>query len=172
MKHISLFFLVLLLAPVLYSCNGNRNEDDSDVILEDIFIDDFLIPNEKVKETIGEILLEFLSNCSDYHRDTISFQIECPASWNVLRNSNPSSIKITEIDTNRFYLTINERTDAGTYVSWNNIFVKLLLQKIKTILDTGTYSLCVTPDDISPQSQLSSYYDSIVETVIYFRGVL
>lgn len=159
MKFIPFFFIFLLLSPVLYSCNRNRSEKDS-LIMEDIFEIDVFRPTDIVRNSIGELLLSLHQNRFDYLGDSICIQIECSTSWNPSRNTNPYSVKINEIDTDWFFLSINEGVDTEISMDWDKLSDEPILRTIKTILDTGTYYLCcINHVDVTPQSILDRYHD-------------
>lgn len=139
--------------------------------MEEFFVVYNLIPNDNVKKTLGEGLLPFVSNLPDNYGDTIRLEIECPAFWNPLENDNMFSIKITEIETAGFYLVINDDTEAGHYLHWDRLSDRPLLRTVKTILDTGTYSLhCVEFEEWTKSFfDVCREYDSIVRTDINFE---
>ena len=163
------FPIVLILCCLsLFSCDGSRGVEDS-VVMEDYFEVDVFIPNDDVKEAIGKKMLSFIPN----DIDSTCIQIECNAIWNVSDNDNPYSIRVVEIDTSWFYLTINEGKATESIMNWGRLTDRPILQTIKAILDTGTYSLCcINHDDVSPQSLLNRYYDSIAETEIKLKMCL
>ena len=174
MKQISMILSALLLSPILYSCNGNRSEEE-DIIMEDFFLGDTFEPNNDVKQTINESLSSLSPNIFDYFGDSISITIHCRAMWNTSRNTNPYSIKINEVDTDWFFVTINEDFATETTMDWEKPSYRPILRTIKTILDAGTYVLCcMNIDDITPQSILNMYhdFDSIAMTDIYFKMYL
>ena len=167
MKRIFPITVLFLFPIIIYSCNNNG---DADYLYEDYFEVHVLIPNNDVKESIGKNVLSFISSRLNYDIDNMCAQVECNAIWKVSNIDDPSSIKVIEIDTSLFYLTINEDSDTETLVTWDNVSAMPLLQTIKTILDTCTYSLyCENHNDVSPNFLLSSYIDSIAETEIYFK---
>ena len=169
------FPIVLILCCLsLFSCDGSRGVEDS-VVMEDVFEVDVFKPNNDVKEAIGESLLSLIPNRFTFEGDSICIKIECHTKWNVSENTNPYSIRIDEIDTNLFFLTINEGLDTETTMVWGKPSDRPILRTIKTILDTGTYSLCcINIDDVTPQSILNMYHDfgSIAMTDINFRMCL
>ena len=168
MKHILITFVAILLSSFLFSCNGNKKEMDS-LVCEDFFEVIVLSPNDDVKKAIGDSMLSFILNHSDYYGDTLIIKIECNARWETSRNDDPFLIRINEIDTSWFYLTINEGESTETSMNWKKEKDRPILKTIKAILDTGSFSLyCFNYDDVSPQSILSRYYDSIAKTEISF----
>lgn len=174
MKFISFFYAVLLLSSVLYSCSGKISGEDSidSIVIEDFFEVDVFKPNDDVKKAIGESLMPLISNRLDYSRDSTCIQIECHAIWDASRNTNPYSIKINEIDTNWFFLTINEGLDTEISIDWDRLSDRQILRTIKTILDSGTYSLCcINFDNVTSQSILNRYHNfgSIARTDINFK---
>ena len=139
------------------------------LVCEDLFEVIVLSPNDDVKKAIGDSMLSFILNHSDYYGDTLIIKIECNARWETSRNDDPYLIRINEIDTSWFYLTINESESTETSMNWKKEKDRPILKTIKAILDTGSFSLCcLNYDDVSPQSILSGYYDSIAETEISF----
>ena len=175
MKHFLIIFVTFLLVTIGCSCNSNKGEEDPNVIMEDIFLVDVLVPDENVKETIGESLLSIIPTLIDDYEDTICINIHGSANWNTSENNDPSSIKIINVDTCRFYITINNGTDQETLITWSRLSGRPLLRTIMTILDTGSYSLhCVNYDE-SLEKVLDSYrdyYDPIVYTDIDFEMYL
>ena len=160
--------MAALLSCCLFSCNEKKQQLDS-MVCEDFFEVIVLLPNDDVRKSIGERISAYVSNRSDYYEDTLKIKIECNASWETSRNKDPFLIKINEIDTNCFYLTLNSGESAETLMNWGKKKYRPILRAIKTILDTGSFSLCcLNCDDVSPQSILSRYYDSIAETEISF----
>ena len=140
-----------------------------DLATEDLFEVYVLVPHDDVKKTIGESISSSIFNRTDYYGDTLYIEIECNACWKTSRNNDPYLIKINEIDTDWFYMRINEGTSAETVMNWVNEKDRPILQTIKAVLDTGSFSLyCFNYDDVSPQSILSRYYDSIAKTEINF----
>ena len=169
MKHILIVLVAILLSSLLCLCRGNHNEWDSLETEEDIFQAIVLLPNDDVKKAIGQSISSFIHDRSFYHEDTLKITIECIAFWETSRNDDPFLIKIIEIDTSWFYLTINEDESTETSMNWEKGKDRPILQTIKAILDTGSFSLyCFNYDDVSPQSILSRYYDSIAKTEISF----
>ena len=167
MKHILIVLVAILLSSLLCLCRGNHNEWDS-LETEDLFQAIVLLPNDDVKKAIGQSISSFIHDRSFYHEDTLNITIECSAFWETSRNDDPFLIKIIEIDTSWFYLTINEDESTETSMNWKKGKDRPILQTIKAILDTGSFSLCDLNYDESPQSILSSYYDSIARTDISF----
>lgn len=170
MKHISIVFAAFLLAAVGCSCNGNKGEEDD--VMEEHFIVYNLIPNDNVKETLSEYLLPFVTTLPDDYGDTICIEIESAAYWSPLENDNMFSMKITELDTARFYLVINDDTEAGHFLVWEMLSNRPLLRRpIKTILDTGTYYLHSVDGDEWAKSYFDDCreYGAIVLTDIDFK---
>ena len=167
MKSILKIIGYFALFTTLWSCGCNQSEMDSDVV-EDYFEVDVLVPNEETFSEIGEKTSNWTFYCLLDDKDSICMHIECFAIWNVSRNKDPHAIKIIEVDTSWFYLTIH---DGSEYImSWRNQSDRPLLWAIKTILDTSTYSLvCINHDYVSPQTLLNDYIDSVVETKISFK---
>ena len=174
MKLISCIYIALLLSPVLYSCNGNRSDEDS-IVMEDVFEIDVFKPNDEVIRSIDDSLSSIIPPLFEHLEDSICIQIECHASWNTSSNPDPYSITINEVDTNWFFVTINEGLNAETILDWDKPSDRLILRTIKKILDAGTYVLCCTNiDNINPQSILNMYhdFDSMARTDIDFKMCL
>ena len=165
MKHILIIFVVTFFSSFIFSCNIKIKE--TDVETEDLFLAIVLSPNDDVKKTIVDNLSSYILNRLDYYGDTWCIDIVCDAIWDTSRNNDPFLIKINEIDTSLFLLTINEGEYAETLMDWRNGKDRPILQTIKAILDTGSFSLSsLNYDDISPRSILNSYFDSVVTTPI------
>lgn len=170
MKSILKIIGSFALFTTLWSCGCNQSEMDSDVI-EDYFEVGVLVPTEDILPKIGEKTSNLTFDCHIDDKDSICMQIECNAIWNVSSNKDPYAIKIIEVDTSWFYLTIYDGTEH--IMSWRNHSDRPLLWAIKTILDTSTYSLvCINHDDVSPQTLLNGYIDSVAETEICFKMCL
>ena len=149
--------------------NSLTTEDS--LATEDIFAVIVLLPNEDVKKTIADIISPFIHYRSDYYEDTLNIKIECYTRWEPSRNDDPFLIKINEIDTSWFYLTINEGESTEAFTNWDKRKDRPILRNIKAILDTASFSICcLNFDDISPQFILSNYSDddSIALTMISF----
>ena len=163
---------ILFLFPIIICSCNNSNRADS-LVIEDYFEVPGLIPNNNVKKAIGKNVLSCISGRFDYDIDTVCAQVECNAIWNVSECTDPSSIKVIEIDTSWFYLTINKGKTTESIMNWSCLADRPILQYIKKILDTGTYSLyCVNYNDVSPQSLLNNYIDSVAKTEISFKVFL
>lgn len=170
MKFIPLFYLFFLISPFLYSCNGNRCEEYSSIedsfIMEDFFEIEILSPNNDTKKAIGEYVSSFIRNSSDYCEDTLNIEINCFASWEPSRNDNPYLININEIDTDWFYLTINEGESTENSINWAKRKDRQILQPIKEILEAGTFYIFCDNCDVSPQNLLDRYFAPMVKTEI------
>lgn len=162
MRIIICIVSVILLLCIFCSCNCKKTVED-EYIMEDYFIVEILIPNDNAIRDIGKELSNHIPNFSMNNND--SLVIECEAIWNVSKNAEPSSIRIIEIDTNLFIIS----DSARILFDWDRQSDRSVLQTIKSILDTATYSLiCDNHDEVTPQSIIDGYYDSIVKTMIYF----
>lgn len=169
MKSSIKIIIVLISSAILYSCNSNISNNDTSLI-EDYFEVDVLLPSDELKEQIRESVASYFINCHIHDKDNVFIQIECNAVWDVTRNPDPSVIKIVEIDTSWFYLTISDSLSYESILNWSNPTDKEILYSVKTILDTGTYSLCcVNHDNVSSQSLLNRYINTIAETAINFK---
>lgn len=173
MKNL-LIFIAFLMVAIWSSCG--RNKGGEDVIMEDFFPVQILIPDDNVRETLSEYLLPFVTNLPDDYGDTICIGISCPAFWTPVENDNMFSLKITEIENEMFFLTINDDTEAGHYILWDRLSDRPLIRDVTTILDTGTYSLhCEGFEETESFEETKSFfddcreYDSIVRTDIIFE---
>lgn len=156
-----------LLPLVVSSCGSNGRNEDS-LITEDYFEVGVLEPSDAVKKTIANVFSSLFRIDPLCNKDSICLKIECNAIWNVANNEDPSSIRVIGMDTTWFYLTIDEGSDSELTMNWNRPTERPILRTIKTILDTGTFSLyCINHDDVSPQRLLDAYINSVAETEIY-----
>ena len=171
MKNRFVAIFIFTAFVLMISCNiGNRHELNQDDLTVDHFEVDVLIPNDDVKKAVEKSTYNLINSHTIDSNDTIRIRIECDAIWEPSNNANPLSIKIAEVDTSWFYLTINEGLRTETTMNWRNPSDRALLHAIKTILDTSTYSLqCVNCDDITPQSILDTYVGPFAETRIDFK---
>ena len=169
MKYVLRAIWAIIIFAALCSCFDNQDGQKDDVIVDHFEID-VLKPHDDVKKTIDECVSSQIYDYSMSSNDAIRIRIECDAIWEPSNNANPLSIKIAEVDTSWFYLTINEGLRTETTMNWRSPSDRALLQTIKTILDTSTYSLqCVNRDDITPQSILDAYVGPFAETRIDFK---
>lgn len=181
------FFIRLLLCglmpAIVYSCHGVRTEevpssyehshtfsktdmpfenDEDTSVLIDFFEWEHLESSEAVKRKISENVSYFLYGHAAY-KDAFSLHVDCKAIWNSSQNDKPSHIKICEIDTNLFYVTINPGLGSEIQMDWHSD--KPLLRIIKSILDTATYTLHVN-EELAYESYLGYYWgDSIVTAI-------
>ncbi len=173
MKKIFSILIWMTLLPVFVSSCGSNGREENSFIIEDYFEVGVLEPDDAVKKTIEDVLGGLVSEYPVSHKDSICINIECNAVWNVLNNERTSSIKVTSIDTSWFYLTIDEGECTEVIINWDKPTEKPILRTIKSILDTGTFSLyCINHDNVSPERLLNAYIDSLVETEINFKMYL
>lgn len=155
-----------LLALIVSSCGSKERNEDS-IVTEDHFEVGVLEPSDAVKKTIADVFSSLFRINPVCHKDSICLNIECNAIWNVANNEDPSSIRVIDMDTTWFYLTIDEGEDTEVIMNWDRPTERPLLRTIKTVLDTGTFSLyCVNHDDVSPKRLLNAYIDSVAKTEI------
>jgi hypothetical protein len=155
-----------LFALIVSSCGGKERNEDS-IVTADHFEVGVLEPSDAVKKTIENAFLPLISDYPVYHKDSICLNIECNAIWDVTNNEDPSSIRVISMDTTWFYLTINEGGSTELIMNWDTPKERSVLRTIKSILDTGTFSLyCINHDDVSPKRLLNAYFDSIARTEI------
>lgn len=170
MKHILILFIAFLLPAVLYSCGENKGVENPDIIMEDFFITDILIPTEDFKETLEERLRLIQPTLPDDYGDSICIYIHCSANWSTSRNNDPSSVKIIEIDTSSLiYMAINEGTDKEAIFRWDRLSDRPLLRTIRTILDSGAYSFYCVDCGESLEWLMDRYYGPIASTAIDFE---
>lgn len=171
MKNRFVAIFIFTAFVLMISCNiGNRHELNQDDLTVDHFEVDVLIPNDDVKKAVEKSTYSLINSHTIDSNNTIRIRIECDAIWEPSNNANPLSIKIAEVDTSWFYLTINEGLRTETTMNWRSPSDRASLQTIKTILDTGTYSLqCVNCNVITPQSLLDAYVGPFAETRIDFE---
>ncbi len=167
MKKVLLSKIGMALLYLVASSCGSRGCGENSIIIEDYFEVAVLEPNDAVKKTIENVFLPLISDCPVYHKDSTCLNIECNAIWDVINNEDPSSIRVISMDTTWFYLTINEGESTEVTMNWDSPQERHILRTIKSILDTGTFSLyCINHDDVSPKRLLKAYFDSIARTEI------
>lgn len=165
MKRISSILWFIALVYTTYSCNGKSVEDETSII-EDYLPADYLVPSEDVERTIKEKVSYFVFQNPLCHKDSLTVHISCYANFDVTNCKSPSCVKLINIDTSCFWLIINEGVNTEITMNWMNHSDNPLLKSIKSILDTGTFSLHCTDEDISPQDLLNSYFFDTITTSI------
>lgn len=167
MKKVLLIKIWAAVFSLVVSSCGSSGCNENSIIIEDYFEVAVLEPSDAVKKTIENAFLSRISDYPVYHKDSICLNIECNAIWDVTNNEDPSSIRVISVDTTWFYLTINEGGSTELIMNWDIPKERPVLRTIKSILDTGTFSLyCINHDDVSPKRLLNAYFDSIARTEI------
>lgn len=159
---------IIIMIFFISSCNGTIDKNDSQII-EDRFDVYFLAPNDDIKNTINECIENQASNYALINDDSLRVFIECYAKWNVSNVESPLSIKIIEVDTAFYFMTITDSMSNKQELSWTRISDRPLLKAVKEILDTCTYSLyCLRDEEILYQKSLDIFLDSIMNIEIFF----
>lgn len=154
---------IIFFFSFLYSCNNMNESTEDNSIMEDYFEVDVLVPSDYLKKALSEIIYE------RFYDDSACVQIDCYAGWDVASTDTPYCIKTIGIDTSWFYLTIIKKSGQKSEMNWSIPEDRLFLRKIKSVLDTGSYTLRCINHDAPPKSRLKSYSKTIVYTAIDFN---
>ena len=161
------FTWAILLFPVMYSCNSTEHDTDEQYKDICLFEMDILVPDEPVKRAIEETVSRYISehpldfkNNPLYYKDSLCIHVFVNrAEWRLEVNDDPKSIKIITTDTECFFVTISDGLSLERDFCWwhESEEDRVLLRKINSKLNTGTYILTCIDCDEPIKNSISDY---------------